>query len=202
MQIRTLYGPISVKLKSWSNRKGGTASLRSHTREKRNAVFGARFEGLSLYFLYQKGNLIRIKTGLDTCLIRIQTRTLLSRHPPNDYSEKGCQRALRAIGPRRFGGIFIWTDPFEKCPSMSFFLACKANLWGLTALKVLQSSFLVAWAIRNAIRANRFESFAIETPIFIARQADSPESLEFPIRANHRFARIVRIDSPESRHFH
>ena len=29
------------------------------------------------------------------------------------------------------------------------------------------------------------ESFAIEIPIFIARQADSHESLEFPIRANH-----------------
>ena len=45
----------------------------------------------------------------------------------------------------------------------------------------------MAWAIR----ANRFarivlrESFAIDTPIFMARQADSPESLEFPIRANH-----------------
>ena len=49
-----------------NNQKGGTASLRSRTRLKRNAVFGARFKGLSLYFLYQKGNLIRIKTGLDT----------------------------------------------------------------------------------------------------------------------------------------
>ena len=29
------------------------------------------------------------------------------------------------------------------------------------------------------------ESFAIDTPIFIACQADLPESLEFPIRANH-----------------
>ena len=29
------------------------------------------------------------------------------------------------------------------------------------------------------------ESFAIDTPVFVARQADSPESLEFPIRANH-----------------
>ena len=40
---------------------------------------------------------------------------------------------------------------------------------------------LVARATRNAIRANRFaiETFAIETPIFIARQADSQESLEF-----------------------
>ena len=50
---------------------------------------------------------------------------------------------------------------------------------------------LVARVIRNAIRANRF---AIETPIFTARQADSHESLDFPIdsrescesiRANH-----------------
>ena len=36
-------------------------------------MFGARFKGLSLYFLflYQKGNLICIKTGLDTCLIKV-----------------------------------------------------------------------------------------------------------------------------------
>ena len=72
----------------WNNRKGGTASLRSHTCVKRNAVFGARFEGLSVYYLYQKGNLIRIKAGLDTFLIRIQTRTSLSRYPPYDYSKR------------------------------------------------------------------------------------------------------------------
>ena len=35
--------------------------------------------------------------------------------------------------------------------------------------------------LRESIRANH----RIETPIFIARQADSPESLEFPIRTNH-----------------
>ena len=34
-------------------------------------------------------------------------------------------------------------------------------------------------------RIDSRESFAIETPIFIARQADSHESPEFPIRANH-----------------
>ena len=45
-------------------KRGGTASLHSRTCVKCNAVFGARFEGLSLYFLYQKGNLIRIKIGL------------------------------------------------------------------------------------------------------------------------------------------
>ena len=51
---------------------------------------------------------------------------------------------------------------------------------------------------RESIRANRF---ALETPTFIARQTDSPESLEFPIRANHpiranrtnRFARITPL---------
>ena len=69
-----------------NNRKASTASLCSRTCVKRNAVFGARFKGLSLYFLSQKGNLIRIKMGLDTYLIRIQTRTPLSRHPPYDYS--------------------------------------------------------------------------------------------------------------------
>ena len=50
-------------------------------------------------------------------------------------------------------------------------------------------------------RIDSRESFAIDTPIFIARQADSHESLEFPIRANHpiranranRFARITPL---------
>ena len=65
---------------------------------------------------------------------------------------------------------------------------------------------LVARAICNAIRANRFARIAIETPIFIARQADSHESLEFPIRANHsiranranRFALITQLSSKVS----
>ena len=61
----------------WNNRKGGAASLRSRTCVKRNAAFGARCKGLSLHFLYQNGKLIPIKTGLDTYLIRIQTRTPL-----------------------------------------------------------------------------------------------------------------------------
>ena len=51
---------------------------------------------------------------------------------------------------------------------------------------------------RESIRATRF---AIETPIFIVRQADSHVSLEFPIRANHpirancanQFARITPL---------
>ena len=61
-----------------NNRKGGTASLRSRTCIKRNAVFGARFKSLSLYFLYQTGNLIRIKTGLDTCI----PDTYPNQYPP------------------------------------------------------------------------------------------------------------------------
>ena len=67
--------------KDRSNRKGETVSLRARTCVKRNVVSGARFKGLSLYFLYQRRSLIRIKTGLDTYLIRIQTRSPLSRYP-------------------------------------------------------------------------------------------------------------------------
>ena len=62
--------------------KRGVPQAYVRTCVKRNAVFGARFKGISLYFLDQKGKLIRIKTGLDTYLIRIQTRTPLSRYPP------------------------------------------------------------------------------------------------------------------------
>ena len=50
-------------------------------------------------------------------------------------------------------------------------------------------------------RIDSRESFAIESPVFSARQADSHESLEFPIRANqpirgtraNRFARITPL---------
>ena len=51
-------GQIQVKIGSKEgsnldlNRKGGPASLRSRTCVKRKAAFGARFKGLSLYFLY------------------------------------------------------------------------------------------------------------------------------------------------------
>ena len=37
------------------NGKGGTASLHSRTCAKRNAVFGARFKGLTLYFFIKEG---------------------------------------------------------------------------------------------------------------------------------------------------
>ena len=37
-----------------NNRKGGAASLRARTCVKRSVAFRARFEGLSLYFLYIK----------------------------------------------------------------------------------------------------------------------------------------------------
>ena len=61
--------------------------------------------------------------------------------------------------------------------------------WG-SAIKNLVTK-LVTRAIRNDSR----EACATETPIFIARQADSHESLEFPIRADHpnRANRFVRI---------
>ena len=41
-------------------------------------------------------------------------------------------------------------------------------------------------------RIDSRESFTIETSIFVARQADSHESLEFPIRANHATKFVVK----------
>ena len=79
-------GISELKIRSFCRNRNKLDS-RARTCVKRNAGFGARVKGLSLYFLYQKGNLIRIKTGLDTSLIRIQTRILLSRYPPYDYSK-------------------------------------------------------------------------------------------------------------------
>ena len=78
------------------------------------------------------------------------------------------------------------------------FLAGRVNLIQHPKSKlncIFDRSPLVAWAMRNAIRANRFAqiAFAIETPIFIARQADSHEPLEFPIRANH-LIRAIRAN--------
>ena len=86
-----------------NDRKRGTASLRSRTCAKRNAVFGARFKSLFLHFLNQKGNPIRIKTGLETYLICIQTRTPPVTVPP--FMITLCK------GPRIFSGSFLGKVP-------------------------------------------------------------------------------------------
>ena len=64
-----------------------------------------------MYFLYRKGNLIRIKTGLDTYLIRIRTRTPLSRYPPYDYSSFDLFSRVAKRGGFKRGGFPIWTCP-------------------------------------------------------------------------------------------
>ena len=67
--------------------RGGTASLRSRTCVKRNAVFGARFEGLSLCSLYQKRESDTYQNRLgyisDTYLRPYLPVTV----PPYDYSK-------------------------------------------------------------------------------------------------------------------
>ena len=45
-------------------RGGGVPQAYVHAPASSNAVFGARFKGLSLYFLSQKGILIRIQNAL------------------------------------------------------------------------------------------------------------------------------------------
>ena len=47
---------------------------------------------------------------------------------------------------------------------------------------------------RFATRFDSRKSFAIETPTFIARQADSPESLELPIHANRASRESIRAN--------
>ena len=49
------------------------------------------------FFSLPKGSLIPIKTVLDTYLIRIQTRTPLSRYPPYDYSNLARTNFLSAL---------------------------------------------------------------------------------------------------------
>ena len=58
---------------------------------------------------------------------------------------------------------------------------------GLKFIRTRFGSFLgsLISGTGDSQRIDSRESFAIDTPIFIARQADSPESLEFPIRAKH-----------------
>ena len=52
----------------------------------------------------------------------------------------------------------------------------------------------MARAIRNTIRANRFARIIRNwNPYFIAHQADSHESLEFPIRVNHATKLTVHL---------
>ena len=62
------------------------------------------YGSFSVFPIYQTGNLIRIKMGLDAYLIRIQTRTPLSRHPPYDYS------AVTSVGGQ------IWVKNLKKSP--------------------------------------------------------------------------------------
>ena len=84
-----------------NNRKGGTASLRSRTCIKRNAVFGARFKGLPLYFLLSKGESDTYQNGLGYISDTYPNPypPPLSRYPPYDYSPHTGQffRLLRCI---------------------------------------------------------------------------------------------------------
>ena len=67
-----------------------------------------------------------------------------------------------------FRGIAASLQPWLEC-------FCSAQRGQDCVWRCLPTPFLI----------DSRESFATETPIFIARAADSHESLEFPIRANH-----------------
>ena len=77
------------------------------------------------------------------------------------------------------GGEFLWRI-FYWCPNVH-----ETSEIPMKQLSQFRPN-LVARAIRTRFaRIDSREPFANETPISIARRADSHESLEFPIRANH-----------------
>ena len=81
---------------------------------------------------------------------------------------------VKQAQPERFGLLLSGTDDSRRASRESI----RANHSQLKPL------FHRRFATRFA-RIDSHESFAIETPIFIARRADLPESREYPIRANH-----------------
>ena len=78
---------IGLRLPNSESSKGGYRKLMfAHVGQAQRCV-QCTFQGSFSVFSISKRNLIRIKTGLDTYLIRIQTRPPLSRYPPYDYSK-------------------------------------------------------------------------------------------------------------------
>ena len=70
-------------------------------------------------------------------------------------------------------------------------------LWVESSIRILanfrQNHLFSVWGTTEW--HGRFATrFAIDTPIFIARQTDSPEALEFPIRANHATKPVTKGD--------
>ena len=100
-----------------------------------------------------------------------QSGKLLLRYPPPFRVPKFSQMSKEIAGNPCLHIVPLGVCLFKHCPTggFVFFQFQWPPFPGKTSMS------LVARAIRNAIRANRF---AIEAPVFIARQADSPKSLE------------------------
>ena len=160
-------------------------------------VFPASRTSVCTTFLFKNLNVDRNADNFEREIFRL----IFGGAFAEEFAEKLWAILLNSPDPYKKKTTYIHSaEPLDQC-----FQACFRKLEKAVAVCGMRSGVpeatpgksrdLVARAIRNAIRANRF---AIETPIFIARQADSRESLEFPIRTNHliranRFARTKNL---------
>ena len=124
----------------------------------------------------------------------------------NRDHEARCRRKIAEQALTQSGNLFGATVGIERpyATPCSLCTLCRSPDACLSRSKTRTFFSGHIWHERFANRFARIdsrESFAIEIPIFKARQGDSPESLEFPIRANHliranranRFARITPL---------
>ena len=129
-----------------TNRKGGTASLRSRTWVKRNAVFGARFKGLSLHFLYQKGSLVQWYVS--------KRAGYISDTYPNPYPPV-------TVPP-------LWL--FELLVSWSIFISTAGVNGARSSLRRWKGGFVKGSAVKQRGRENKGppdiapKSFSLEEP--------------------------------------
>ena len=106
---------------------------------------------------------------------------------------KGAQRALNSGNPKQVVSLQVVFD--KRSPHVRHPLAKRSS----SARQTFVS--LVARAIRNAIRANRFARIIRKwKPYFYSSSGRLVNPLSFRFARITRFARIVRIDSRESRH--
>ena len=90
----TQLGPGSL----FQNNRKGVPQAYARARASSATICSVQVLSVFLCIFYvKKGNLIRIKTGLETYLIRFQTRTPLSRYPPYDCSNFVALPALREL---------------------------------------------------------------------------------------------------------
>ena len=124
---------------------------------------------------------------------------LFYKAPPRQFQPPKCKLTPPKIQTVEGRFLCISIQQLQIGGRQSLFGGCQFTFWRVP-IYILEAEIVLGVLYRKGVspkkggtldsrerfaRIDSRESFAIETPIFIARQADSHESLEFPIRANH-----------------